>query len=117
MATTAETQAPVTDLRACLLDWQARFNEHERVRKLVKKWNRYIVIETTDTNEVYTMTVQDRELTSVRDGWPPETDDYTVHGQASHATMVEIFSGNYHPTTALLDGMLAGNSSVEEGLS
>jgi hypothetical protein len=104
------TEGPATqftDLKECLDDFQQRFNTNERVRKLVKNWDRQVMVEATDTGAIYTMYVEDAEMRRIEEGRSEGDDEYLVHLQASNETLMEIFSGNYNPSTALLDGMLS----------
>lgn len=104
------TTRPVTeftDLAECLEDFRERFNSNPRAAKLVKNWNRRVMLEATDTGAAYTLVIEDQRVRSIDEG-PADTDDeYLVHLQASYAILMEIFSGNYNPSTALLDGLLA----------
>ncbi|MDQ2982777.1 MAG: SCP2 sterol-binding domain-containing protein [Actinomycetota bacterium] len=99
--------AQFTDLEECLQDFQHRFNTNPRVAKLVKNWDRQVVLEATDNGTLYTLAIKDRQLQSIDEGRPADEDEYLVHLQASYPTLMEIFSGNYNPSTALLDGMLS----------
>lgn len=99
--------AQSTGLRESLEDFQTRFNTNERAKKLVKNWNRQIYVEPTDGGDSYTMTVEDQALHTIAEGAPEGDDEFLVHLQADNATLVQIFSGNYNPSTALLDGMLS----------
>jgi hypothetical protein len=104
------TEGPATqftDLKACLDDFQQRFNTNGRVKKLVKNWDRQVMVEATDTGAIYTMYVEDAEMRRIEEGRSEGDDEYLVHLQASNETLMEIFSGNYNPSTALLDGMLS----------
>jgi hypothetical protein len=99
--------AQSTGLRESLEDFQARFNTNERAKKLVKNWNRQIYVEPTDGADSYTMIVEDQVLHTIEEGAPDGEDEFLVHLQAENATLVEVFSGNYNPSKALLDGMLS----------
>ena len=104
------TEGPATqftDLKECLEDFQQRFNTNGRVRKLVKNWDRQVMVEATDTGAIYTMYVEDAEMRRIAEGRSEGDDEYLVHLQATNETLMEIFSGNYNPSTALLDGMLS----------
>jgi putative sterol carrier protein len=106
--TTNEFATRLTDLRSCLEDFQERFNTNPQARKLAKNWTRQIQIESIDAGDVFTLLTDDGELQRILDGPPPNCDDdFLVHLQASNDTLIEIFSGNYNPSTALLDGMLS----------
>ena len=96
-----------TDLKECLDDFQQRFNTNERVRKLVKNWDRQVMVEATDNGAIHTMYVEDAQMRRIEEGRSEGDDEYLVHLQASNETLMEIFSGNYNPSTALLDGMLS----------
>ena len=99
------TEQAVDSLRATLDDFQARFNANERVRKLTKKWDRLVLIESTDSPDVYMLDIRDQTIQGVLDGAPDEEPDDLVHCKGDLETLLDIFSGEYHPTTALLDGM------------
>jgi putative sterol carrier protein len=105
--TIGEHGTALTDLKACLEDFQGRFNTNGRAKKLVKNWNREVLVESTDTGTTYTMVIEDEALHEIREGGPDFEDDDLVHLQASEETLTKIFSGNYNPSTALLDGMLS----------
>lgn len=104
---TEQTTTPFTDLKECLDDFRRRFNTNERARKLVKNWDRHVLVDATDTGVAYTMYIEGQELKRVEEGRPEGGDEFLVHLQATQATLIEIFSGKYNPSTALLDGMLA----------
>jgi hypothetical protein len=104
------TNRPVsefTDLRECLDDFRQRFNTNERVKKLVTNWDRHVLLEATDTGVLYTMVVEDQQIRSIEESPAEGDDEFLVHLQASNSTLMEIFSGNYNPSAALLDGMLS----------
>lgn len=95
------------DLRGWLDDFQARFNGNNRVSKLAKGWDRQILLETADSAKRYTMLVRDAQLNTIVDGGPPAgNDDRLVTLRANEDILADIFSGNYNPSTALLDGVL-----------
>ena len=105
--TIGEHGTALTDLKACLEDFQHRFNTNGRAKKLVKRWDREVLVEATDTGTAYTMVIEDEQLQEILDGGSESEDEYLVHLQASEETLTKIFSGNYNPSTALLDGMLS----------
>ena len=102
-----ESEKQFTGLRECLEDFQQRFNTNDRAKKLVKNWDRQIYVEPTDGGTSYTMKVEDQQLTTIEEGGPEPDDDFLVHLQATNETLMEVFSGNYNPSTALLDGMMS----------
>jgi hypothetical protein len=102
-----ESEKQFTGLRECLEDFQQRFNTNERARKLVKNWDRQIYVEPNDGGTSYTMRVEDQQLTTIDEGGPDEDDEFLVHLQGENAVLMRIFSGDYNPSTALLDGMVS----------
>jgi putative sterol carrier protein len=98
----------------CLLDFRSTFNANERVKKLVKGWDRSIVVEATDTESVLTMIVHDLMVTDIKAGAHGEDDDDPIHLQASEDNLIRIFSGDYNPANALIDGELAVFSSEKD---
>lgn len=91
-------------LRDTLLDFQARFNDHPRVFKLIQKWDRVLLLHAEDTDEYHKLIVRDHKLDQVTDGH--EDDENDIHIQATKHTLARIYSGDYNPATALLDGMV-----------
>ena len=102
-----QSEKQFTELRECLEDFQQRFNTNERAKKLVKNWDRQIYVEPTDDGTAFTMRVEDQQLTTIEEGGPVGDDEFLVHLQATNDTLMEVFSGNYNPSTALLDGMMS----------
>jgi hypothetical protein len=108
MATTDVSAVQTSSLLASLHDFQNRFNNDSRVKKLIKGWNRYLKVDGTDTGEIYTCTIQDLAITKVEPGCPVADDDEDLISlQAAQEALVRIFTGKYNPAHALIDGALA----------
>ena len=106
--------APVEELlggllKSSLLGFRDRFNANPRVKKLIKSWDRHILIEATDTGAAFTLVVKDLAISGLEDGsrGAAMAEASRIHLQADEDTQTEIFSGRYNPATALLDGVLA----------
>ncbi len=97
------------DYESTLRNFQRLFNSNPRVKKLVKNWERTILLSASDTGSKYGLIVKGEEITDVRKISKPEEDeeDGQVHLQAEELVLKQIFSGEYNPATALLDGALA----------
>jgi len=93
-------------LQECLANFQTTFNDNARVKKLIKGWDRAVVVDATDTGNVHSMIISDLTMTDVRDGAVLDV-PHPIHLQASQTTLIEIFSGKYNPAHALIDGALA----------
>jgi putative sterol carrier protein len=108
MATTDVSAVQTSSLLASLQDFQNRFNNDTRVKKLIKGWNRFLKVDGTDTGEIYTLTIQDLAVTNIEAGSTLADDDENVIAlQASQEALVRIFTGKYNPAHALIDGALA----------
>ena len=99
------TTTTYADLRSCLIDFQQRFNTNTRVKKLIKKWNRSVMLEALDSAVAYSFIVENQELTSIVPGLVER--DPPIHLQADEEILIRIFSGDYNPSHALIDGVLA----------
>ena len=93
-------------LHECLANFQTTFNDNPRVKKLIKGWDRAVVVDATDTGNIHSMIIADLTMTDVRDGAVLDG-PHPIHLQASQATLIEVFSGKYNPAHALIDGALA----------
>lgn len=93
---------------AVLDDFKSRFNTNPRAQKLVKDWNRLILLDATDTRTSYGLLVDNQQLKEVRhvDNIDDEEENM-VHLQGEEQVLKDIFSGKYNPATALTDGALA----------
>ena len=108
MATTDVSAVQTSSLLASLHDFQNRFNNDQRVKKLIKGWNRFLRVEGTDSGEIYTCTIRDLAITAVDPGCSVEDDDEDLISlQAGQDVLVRIFTGKYNPAHALIDGALA----------
>ena len=108
MATTDVSAVHTSNLLASLQDFQNRFNNDQRVKKLIKGWNRFLKVDGTDTGEIYTLTIQDLAVTKIEPGCSIADDDQDLIAlQAAQEALVRIFTGKYNPAHALIDGALA----------
>jgi hypothetical protein len=108
MATTDVSAVQTSSLLASLHDFQNRFNNDQRVKKLIKGWNRFLKVDGTDTGEIYTLTIQDLAVTKIEPGCPVADDNEDLIAlQAAQEALVRIFTGKYNPAHALIDGALA----------
>jgi len=107
------TPAQYTTLATCLNAFQTKFNENTRVQKLIKNWKRSIVVDATDTDAKMTMVIDDLRMTEVKEGEHPDEEN-GIHLQGSQETLIKIFSGDYNPAHALIDGALAVFSNEKD---
>ena len=99
------TDIATATLEECLQDFRDRFNDNARVKKLIAGWNREVLVEPLDAPTAYTMTIENLEMTGVTPGITEG--EGTVHMQADEEILKRIFTGDYNPATALIDGNMA----------
>jgi len=99
-------EAATSTMEEVLTDFRDRFNDNARVKKLIVGWNRDILVEPLDADTAYTMVIENLEMTSVTPGIN-EGHDGQVHMQADEDILKRIFTGEYNPATALIDGNMA----------
>jgi len=90
----------------CLDDFRHRFNQNPRVKKIIKDWNRSIVVECLDTGEALTLVIRDLEVTEILP-YAAETHESRILLQANQDIHKQIFTGIYNPSHALMDGAIA----------
>src|SRR6478752_4805924 len=107
MATTDVSAVQTSSLLASLQDFQNRFNNDARVKKLIKGWNRYLKVDGTDTGEIYILTIQDLAVNKIETGCLVSDDDEDLISlQVVQEVLVRIFIGKYNPAHVLIDGAL-----------
>jgi len=109
MSTANMPVVDATRLQQSLYDFQQRFNNHERVKKLIKGWNRFLQVSATDKCATFTLTIQDLMISAIKPGtggMDQEQDD-VITVEASEETLVRIFTGKYNPAHAVIDGAMA----------
>ncbi len=82
-------------------EWQSRSNANDRLRKMLRGWDRVVIIETTDTNERLTITVVDQTLTDIVVG-APEMVDLVVTGTSED--FCDMFWGDLNPSEKYISG-------------
>ncbi len=115
MQTTTAQAVGEEGLLHWLQDFQTRFNSNARAAKLATGWDRQLLVDATDAGFQYTLTVADARLADIREGGVnPEEDEKLVTMSAEEATLIRIFSGDYNPSTALIDGQLEVYSDARD---
>ena len=94
-------------LEPALNVFRERFNSSDRVKKLIKGWNRKILVQPTDVESEFTMTVENLAVTSILPKVEPGEDTDLIYLQATEDILRQIFVGDYNPAHAHIDGDLA----------
>jgi putative sterol carrier protein len=88
--------------------WRTRSNDNERLRKMVRGWDRVIHFAMTDVNAGYTMEVKAQALSELREGLVG-TPDVVVTGTSED--FCDMFWGDLNPSEKYMSGeiKLAGS--------
>jgi hypothetical protein len=84
--------------------FQAKVNQHPRLRTLLQGWDRDIVIECDDVDVSDALHVRGSLVANVSDATPEA--DVTITMRGSHSVLVDVFEGRRSPATLFLDGDL-----------
>ena len=96
------------DYRTVLHTFQAIFNDNDRVEKIAKNWDRLVLLDSTDTGELYALVVKDQRIVEVKKVSEYDEDaEGLVHLQAEEEVLKDVFSGKYDPAAALVNGTLS----------
>lgn len=100
--------ADAAEIVEAYADWRQRSNGNERLRKMVRGWDRVIHFTASDTGNGFTMAVKDQqlsELTTGHAGLP----DVIVTGNSED--LCDMFWGDLNPSEKYMSGeiTLAGS--------
>jgi putative sterol carrier protein len=100
--------ATADELEEAYADWRARANGNERLKKMVRGWDRVVHLVTTDTAESFTIAVRAQELTELQRGHAGRP-DLVVTGTSED--FCDMFWGDLNPSEKYMSGeiTLAGS--------
>jgi len=100
--------ATTEELCEAFADWRARSNDNPRLSKMVKGWDRVVHFATTDTEDGFTMQVQDQKLSELVVGHVGQPD---VIVTGSSEDFCDMFWGDLNPSEKYMSGeiTLAGS--------
>jgi hypothetical protein len=84
--------------------FQAKVNQHPRLRTLLQGWDRDLVIECDDVELSQALHVRGSLISDASDATPHA--DVTITMRASHPVLVDVFEGRRSPAKLFLDGDL-----------
>lgn len=100
--------AGAEEIEEAYAEWRARSNANQRLRKMVRGWDRVIHFRTTDTGAGFTMAVRDQELSELTAGLEGQPD---VIVTGSSEDFCDMFWGDLNPSEKYMSGeiTLAGS--------
>ena len=103
--------ATTVEIRAGLDDYRQRCNDNARLRKMLRSWTRLVHFTSTDTDAVFTVTIDKGEITDVQDG-AVGTPDLVI--SATSEDLTDMFWGDLNPAQKYMTGEIAVKGSAED---
>ena len=94
-------------------DWRQRSNGNERLRKMVRGWDRVVHFRTVDTAEGFTMEVRDQALSEITVGLVGQPD---VIVTGSSEDFCDMFWGDLNPSEKYMSGEITLAGSQQDVL-
>jgi hypothetical protein len=103
-----DTVATAEEIQEAFAEWRGRSNGNERLRKMVRGWDRVIHFVAMDLNAGFTMEVRDQTLSELQLG-SVGTPDVVVTGTSED--FCDLFWGDLNPSEKYMSGeiKLAGS--------
>jgi len=100
--------ADIEEIVEAYADWRQRSNVNERLKKMVRGWDRVIHFTAADTGDGFTMTVEDQQLSELELGHIGQP-DVIVTGNSED--LCDMFWGDLNPSEKYMSGeiTLAGS--------
>lgn len=92
-------------------DWRARCNENERLRRMLRGWDRVVHLVATDTGDRFTVVVRDQRLAALADG-ADEVADLIV--TATSEDFADLFWGDLNPSEKYMSGEITLAGAQED---
>ena len=103
--------ATAEEIAEAYADWRARSNENERLKKMVRGWDRRVHLTTIDTDEGYTLEVHNQVLSQLFSGHVGQP-DLIVTG--SSEDFCDMFWGDLNPSEKYMSGEITLAGSQED---
>ena len=105
--------ATPAELAEALANYQQRCNENERLRRMLRNWDRVVHVAATDNDATFTMTIRDTRLVSVEEGLAG-TPDLVV--RATSEDFCDMFWGDLNPAEKYVNGEIRLEGSADDVL-
>jgi putative sterol carrier protein len=97
------------EIASAYADWRQRCNDNDRLRRMLRGWDRVVHLVATDTGDRFTVVVHHQTLAELVDG----TDDVAdLIVTATSEDFADLFWGDLNPSEKYMSGeiTLAGSS-------
>jgi putative sterol carrier protein len=92
-------------------DWRERCNENQRLRRMLRGWNRIVHLVATDTGDRFTVAIHDQTLAELADGAEAEADLIVT---ATSEDFADLFWGDLNPSEKYMSGEITLAGAQED---
>ncbi len=92
-------------------DWRQRCNENERLRRMLRGWDRTIHLVATDTGDRFTVEIHDQTLAELADGAEAPADLIVT---ATSEDFADMFWGDLNPSEKYMSGEITLAGAQED---
>lgn len=95
----------MSELLLSLQSFQSEVNKNDGVKKLTKNWNPRMIIQSSNSEEVYTLAIQESSISEIIAGEVASAHEIRIEGDAE--ILRDVFNGKTNPAEAVLNGEIA----------
>lgn len=95
----------MSKLLTSLSNFQSEVNKNESVKKLTKDWNPRLIIQSSDSEEVYTLVIEESTIATITPGEHSANHEIRIEGDVE--ILQNVFMGKLNPAEAVLNGEMA----------
>lgn len=92
-------------------DWRTRCNDNERLKRMLRGWDRVVHLVVTDTGDAFTIEVRDTVLSELADGHVGQPD---LKVSATSEDFADMFWGDLNPSEKYMSGEIVLAGSQED---
>jgi putative sterol carrier protein len=92
-------------------DWRERCNENQRLRRMLRGWNRIVHLVATDTGDRFTVAIHDQTLAELADVAEAEADLIVT---ATSEDFADLFWGDLNPSEKYMSGEITLAGAQED---
>ena len=100
-----------TEIFEAYADWRQRCNENERLRRMLRGWDRVVHLVASDTGDRFTVEIRDQTLAQLTDGALVAADLIVT---ATSEDFADLFWGDLNPSEKYLSGEITLAGSQED---
>jgi len=92
-------------------DWRVRCNENERLKRMLRGWDRVVHLVAVDCDESFTVEVKEQQLSEISEGCVGTPDLVVI---ATSEDFADLFWGDLNPSEKYMSGEIVLRGSQED---